>query len=304
MTLARLAVPGFFAISGYFAYKRGDSPQRYLDNFLKCLKIALLALAVLTIIHIAMAGFGWYEKHLDMDYVWKFLFFNAPPSEFAIPLWFLFALSYVHLLYYFILKIFRSDRVILVLSIVVYVAGLFIGPYESFGNLPIHFDHNFLIPGLTFFSVGYFLHKYQTRFMAWPAKAKTKFISLSLLAYFTEMAVIIFGGAHTPNLTALMPLATLAILMLAISLPNFLTNTRFPLWGSRYALYIYLTHFMIMRIMLYVLEKLGHQVVETRKMFLIYYASALLLSFAISAAYYNTKKFILSRPNDPKNPCR
>jgi len=194
MIFARFAVPFFFIVSGYF-YARGvscsDANQQFKKSFLRLSSLYIFW----TVIHflnpnfheISQYGFvGFYSlKAIELidSKGWLWLFFVGPTPH----LWFFVALVSVIVIFH-VLRFHRNIHVGLVVSFLVYSAGVLNGPYR---NTPIginlHFNTSyFIFPGMFTFSLGYFFFKEKLRWYSFSSVWGFLLFSLGMVLHFGE----------------------------------------------------------------------------------------------------------------------
>ncbi len=160
LSLARVAVPTFFAVTGFF-YQRTVDRNGGLRQIRKI--VLLLVGSVLL--------YTFWENLLSLHYngtfakpqgdIWQYLFLNIVP--YGSHIWYLSAVLYV-LLAALVFDKLSGRRVLWALAPVLLVFGYIIGqfPMRFFGReLPVPYVRNFLLTGIPFFCLGDMLAAYE-----------------------------------------------------------------------------------------------------------------------------------------------
>ena len=167
--IARFAVPFFFLSTGFFLY--GNSSDKLLKKLRHMIGLALWAF-VLYFVFYAVANFvqkgadglvGYLTNFADLEKIVRFLVFNVPFS--FTNLWYLFAVVYVYLIYYGLVKWKASDRLIFGVAFSLLAAHLLIWHVNLSLQLTNHtfYVRNFLFFGFPMVTVGAFLKKHQQK---------------------------------------------------------------------------------------------------------------------------------------------
>ena len=117
--LARFAVPFFFLVSGYYSYQiTCEKIKKRIKNIITLL---ILAIVCCNIFEIAILlrwnidGLGaFFYKYTDISTFINLLIFNLPVNFGH--LWYLLAILYVYVVYYFATKLHVKDKVIFIIS--------------------------------------------------------------------------------------------------------------------------------------------------------------------------------------------
>ncbi|MDR1564698.1 MAG: acyltransferase [Oscillospiraceae bacterium] len=174
--MARIAVPVFFLITGYFYVNTSRKKRKQqIIRILKLLIISLTAYLLLGALHIYIFGgiFSNLSSYLSSFFspssIFKLLVFNQS-HESAVHLWYLSALLYVLIVYYLAYPLpkkyvfIRKNKylILTLFTIVLLLINLSIGEFSPFifGKkiTTIAYSRNFLFTGLPYFSLGILLH--------------------------------------------------------------------------------------------------------------------------------------------------
>ncbi len=168
-TLARFAVPLFFLISGYYSYR--IKPEKILKRAKNILNLSILAVGSYTVFNILtllLKGrvgrvFLYFAKYLNITKLFKLVVFNVPIS--AGHLWFLLALIYVYLVFYWMTVSRFNEKALFILSFVLLGGHLLLGEGLSMVGirLPLWLVRNFALMGMPFFVLGIFTRKHENK---------------------------------------------------------------------------------------------------------------------------------------------
>ncbi|MBR2012999.1 MAG: acyltransferase family protein [Clostridia bacterium] len=168
-TLARFAVPLFFLISGYYSYQ--IKPEKILKRAKNILNLSILAVGSYTVFNIVtllLKGrvgrvFLYFAKYLNITKLFKLVVFNVSIS--AGHLWFLLALIYVYLVFYWMTVSRFNEKAMFILSFLLLGGHLLLGEGLSMVGirLPLWLVRNFALMGLPFFVLGLFTRKHENK---------------------------------------------------------------------------------------------------------------------------------------------
>lgn len=259
--IARLGVPIFFAISGYYLYKK-DKLQIQNDakkNITKLSKYLCFGILSYIIIVSIITGQNVFMERIETTSatdLWKMFAFNIP--LWGGVLWFIVALICCYLFYHLNFVIFNKTKYIAITTIVGYSVGLMIQPYSvnvGFDYTSVWFSgaRSFLFGALLFFSVGFYIAKYRERFFDQISNKKLViFIICTFILYVFETSVLAkqYNGSIC-EIFVMLPLV-LAGIMLLITREQFSMlgkDTIIPKLGMQLTLYIYIIHMFVISYM-------------------------------------------------------
>ena len=186
--LPRIAVPFFFCVSGYFYIKNLEAGKKCVfSTFIKVLKTYLVWSIIYLVIDITenllrhSFSFVPYFK----DFLLRFFFYGS-----YYHFWYFIALLFSILIVGLFYKL-RAQKVLILLSVVLYIVGLLGESYYALGNQVPVFSRfinssiftdirRIVLMGLPFFASGYFVNKLQN-------KTREKHLSIAMVA-----AVLLF----------------------------------------------------------------------------------------------------------------
>ena len=264
-TLARVAVPLFFMITGYYYTKVGEQKKGHLQ--LKRIFILTifsnLCFFLLDIVT-ALLSSGDLSSVLtpwaDRNAVLKFIIFNERPGWSH--LWYLGALLYALVLFTFLLKIKKTAKVYIFIPILL-CTNLILGNYSTliFGHpLPISFSRNFLCMGLPFLLLGNFIYQYQDKI---KLGNKTLFINLLLSVFTTQierLTLVHLGAYNNKDFFISTIFFATTLFLLVKNNPVWFHSrvfTKIGTLGKNLSLYIYILHPIIILAFTALLEYVG-----------------------------------------------
>ena len=168
IALARIAVPIFFMITGYF-YSETQHRKNELNQIKKILMLCFFAntLYFLWSLFLNMFTGGQIAQFLSNTFslksIVKFLVLNESP--FAGHLWYLGAILYVLIIVFFLYRTFptSADIVLMIVTPLLLITDLVFGKYSLLllqREYPYILVRNFMCVGIPYFSIGLFLRKY------------------------------------------------------------------------------------------------------------------------------------------------
>lgn len=263
--LARIAVPLFFIITGYY-YTRVREQNRTHSQLKKILFLTILSNACFLLLDIvtALLSSGTvssvFTPWTNMETVLKFILLNERPGW--AHLWYLGALLYALILFSWLFKINKREKMYILIPILL-CANLILGNYSTliFGQtIPIAFSRNFLLMGLPFLMLGDCLYKYQSTI---KIGNKTLFIILILSMMTTQIERFIlahFGAYQNKDFFISTGFLATALFLLANNNPTrfrFRLLTKIGTLGKNLSLNIYILHPVIILIVTIFVEYIG-----------------------------------------------
>lgn len=159
-SIARFGVPVFFMCSGYFCYNNDYSKiKKKIIHILKLFLIAFLLYFIYYLIESwCYSGITQVKNYIfdffNIKRILKFILFNYTTIHGH--LWFLSALIYCYILYYFLRKFNINKKAYYIISILLLIIHIFLGEILSLFGIKtnIILIRNFLFMGFPFFSIG------------------------------------------------------------------------------------------------------------------------------------------------------
>ena len=254
--LARFAVPFFFLVSGYYSYQ------------ISCEKIKKRTQNILTLIAVSMTSYTVFEiltllkynrdglitllnKYTQLGTYIEFFVFNAPVNFGH--LWYLLAIFYVYIIFYFATKLRVKENAIFAVSLSLLVLNLLLGEGLSFFgiSLPTHVVRNFATTGIPFFALGLFVKKHEDKFKSIPDYMIPALVAVGALE--SVISAFLFG---TKELYVGSLLVLTAIICLFVKRTN-LKNPPLLTALEGCSTYIYIFHIMISTVIFIIYGVLG-----------------------------------------------
>ena len=173
-TCARFAVPFFFLVSGFHSYEiTCDKIKKRIRNILTLLILSVVCCTAFKVFTLLSKGnmadvTSYLSNYLDLVVLAKLLMFNITIS--SVHLWYLFAVLYVYVIFFFVTKLRISDKIIFIMSFCLLFLHILLGEGLSILGieLPKPIVRNFLVMGIPFFGLGLFVKKYEHKFHMIP----------------------------------------------------------------------------------------------------------------------------------------
>ena len=245
----RLAVPLFFAISGYFNFRQDpDKRQSGALNFTqRSLKYMLIGFGFYILFDFVMCyvdgkGVGYYFTTLFYQNFWfDFFFLNVPITYSGAQLWFLIALFVVSLVH-FVLVYFKKEHWYKWIVPACLLIKIFFGAYMYlFQNtdMPIRYTRNAWFTGLPFFGLGYLMAQVDLHKKKWY-----RYIYLVLAVFFTLLQIVEHDLVQGEVYASTVP-ATVFTLLFFIGLPSPKADGYYKMFGKDMSFYIYILHMAV-----------------------------------------------------------
>lgn len=301
--IARLAVPLFFAISGWYIFSKNRDEvikklQKQLPKLLLILLWATLGTCFLIFIlaSLHLSDLSFLPK---MRNIFEMFLFGQTPNAVG-PLWFLVSLIIVEGLFLIAIRTFKSINWFAFIAAVTFLLLILFTSYRTLTGLPefTAFEvKNSWVVGFIWFTLGYFLAKY---FKENQQKIKSKtlvyFVVLTGLFYLYEYIMHTSGspfnfGPYNYSVAFLFtPIITAGILLLA-GLSNYASKPVRALayLGKNYSLGVFIVHIVLMQPVDIFFSRLGLLTDYATLRVIATYTTVVVASFLVTAAYYYVK---------------
>lgn len=172
--LARFAVPLFFLTSGYFSYnitpEKIRKRAKHIFNLILAATVCCILFGISTLLLSGNSGgiLAYLGEIFHPVMILRLLVFNKPVSSGH--LWYLWAMLYVYIVYYFATKRGIKEKTIFKASFILLALHLLLGEGLSVFNvtIPIMVIRNFALMGIPFFGLGMFVRKNQNKISEIP----------------------------------------------------------------------------------------------------------------------------------------
>ena len=242
--LARFAVPFFFLVSGYCSYQiTTEKIKKRIKNILTLFMlsaICCMSFEIIILLKYDTDGLiALFNKFTTLSTYLNLLVFNVPVNSGH--LWYLLAVLYVYVIFYFTTKFHIKENVIFIVSLFLLVLQFLLGEGLSiFGIvLPTPFVRNFALMGIPFFALGLFVKKYEYKFRSIPNYMIFAFI---IIGAFESVLSRFFFGENELHIGSLFILAALVCVFIKYA------DTKYPAFLTALegcSTYIYIFHIMI-----------------------------------------------------------
>lgn len=294
----KLAVPLFFAISGFFLYRASaaTTSNRAFSQALKIGALLLLSIGLWVVFKLCIGQ----PIVLTPQVILNFVLFNDT-EQFGPHLWFLSALAYALFIIFIALKLTHRLCWVIIVSALAFLYGLSQYTYGHFFHVQeasvIHY-RNFLFFGLPFLALGLLIAKYVERIRRISSTTVVKLTVFALILYIIEYFAL-GGGLEAGDSFVkydiylfLLPV-TACIMLLAVRHSAWLSRTPLPDIGKDYAVYIYIAHPILMTLIFKFIIHFSVKVDSVKDMLIVYLITCL-LSLGVAVLYVKVKKRFMS----------
>lgn len=247
-TLARFAVPLFFLISGYYSFQ--ITSEKITKRIKRLLGLSAFATVCYTLFNVAAllskgtAGgvVSYFERYLDIKTLIKIFIFNVPVS--SVHLWFLLALVYTYLIFYFT-KVFRfNEKIVFFVSFSLLFLNILLGEGLSASGIrvPVPIVRNFALMGIPFFALGLFTKKHENKLRSIPDYVLVIAVLIGVIESLLSRYFFGKNELYVGSLFVLFAIVTVFIKYPNVKCPQFV----YTLSGC--STYIYIFHIMISRV--------------------------------------------------------
>ena len=250
---SKYAVPIFFMIAGYFAF--GKDPSVIKRRLLKIVKIFAAAYSLFFLYYITEAiarhnAETWLLNHFGWKTPIKYLVFCA--VDFAIPLWYLIALTEVYVLWLIIVNKGKEDAAVKTTPIL-FVLQILLTTYCKTMKLAWFWKVNFVTSGLPWFLLGYYLNTPKAEKIR--ETSTSKLILLAVVGCVISVIPSVFRLPIKFDAIGEIPYA-FGLFVLTLKNPDKSTCRLMEFVGEKLSLYIYVFHVLVNGALIHVLTKL------------------------------------------------
>jgi surface polysaccharide O-acyltransferase-like enzyme len=275
--IARIAVPSFFLISGFFMFNRDIhvfrkhvklTINRLLRIFLLASVFYLIFGMVSTFVgEIKVSIHSYLSEIFSFKSIVKLVIFNVP--IYCVPLWYLLAYIYVLIICYFFAKfLYKHYKFCLFMSLLFLLICVMFASYFRLFWGGVYFGHEIVIysyivrnayfEGLPLFLIGFILAKHSEKFLLHKKKGSdiTLLVLIIVFAILTLIERFLIVQRLTFMYISTIPLV-ICIFVLLIRNDRVFSKTIIPKLGSKYSLYIYIYHLAVINVFNYFSTKFG-----------------------------------------------
>ena len=250
---ARIAVPLFFMITGYYLPTMTD--EKFRKHLIKIIYLTVFSTLFYILISYIQSHVGsevssdWFAQTFSIKGMLKWMLLNG--INVGGHLWYFYALLYVFAIIYITRKFGKMN--------ILYVAipFLFLGNYllSFFGHIVCY--RNFLFTGLLYVLLGYLFRIHEKRLLDVFNKSHTLIIGLVIICICLgiEMPVYKMAGfiVRRDHYFFTLPMVV-CVFILALRNPHWGSGSSLTLVGKRYSAYIYILHIFFMTFINYGLK--------------------------------------------------
>lgn len=241
LTFARIAVPLFFMITGYYLPMMTD--EKFKKHLIKIIYLTIFSTLFYALISYIRSHVGsdvssdWFAQTFSMKRILIWLLFNE--SIFAGHLWYFYALLYVLVIIYITRKFKKMN--------ILYVAipFLFLGNYllSFFDNCILY--RNFLFTGFPYVLLGCLFRIYEKRLLEVFNKSHTLIIGLVVICICLGIEMLVYKMAgfvvRRDHYFFTLPIVA-CVFILALRNPHWGSGSFLTFAGKKYSAYIYILH--------------------------------------------------------------
>ena len=262
--LARFAVPFFFLVSGFYSYQiTCEKIKKRIANILILFIPAIICYNIFEIAKLMLWNKDglvvFFDRFTDLSTFINFLIFNNVYANFG-HLWYLLAILYVYLIFYFVTKFHVKDKVIFIISFLLLFLHIILGEGLSIVGIKIPFlvVRNFALMGIPFFALGLFVKKYEHKFQNIPGYIILVSAIIGILTSIISRRFMGENELHIGSLFILFAIVCTFIKYKDVKYPSFVT----ALEGC--STYIYIFHIIIATVVLMLYSILGIDIYSSR----------------------------------------
>ena len=244
-TLARFAVPLFFLVSGYYAYKvDAKTIKRRIKNVLTLFVFAAVCYILFKTTRMLLDGnidgvVTYFASYLNVKILIKLFVFNVPLS--SVHLWFLLALLYVYLVFYFVKVFSFNEKAVHFISLSLLVLHILLGEGLSLLGIkvPVFILRNFAMVGIPFFAAGIFAKKNEEKLRNIPNYLLVIIAAIGCLTSLLSRYLLGKNELYAGSLLVLFSIVAVFVKYQTAKYPAFLNAL------SGCSTYIYIFHIMV-----------------------------------------------------------
>jgi len=275
--LARISVPIFLLISGFYSYNNTkEKVRKKIWNICKLIILSNLVYIIYIIISKWPDIKTYFYGIINQKNLIKILVFNENP--FRTHLWYLNAVLYCYLFYYIYVR-FIKDKIKnnKVYKYILYIAILLLLFYvliTIFYINKVELDQlfilrNFIFVGIPFFIIGNMINKYKCF-----ERLENK--KLYIIMVISIIVILIESKFYLSELFLGNIFLSISIFTFCIKNPNIFKLKHLELIGEKYSLYIYILHPLLKDILNY-----GYEIIQITNNFMLFIKPILLIIISI-----------------------
>ncbi len=240
--LSGFSVPLFFMISGYYSY--GCDYKKIKSKLIKILKILLFTYILYLFYNIIMSiknsDFpGWLIRYYNFHNIILSIVFCT--IWWAIPLWYLIAMSEVYLVWMIVVKKGLQSK-FTSFTFVLLLLELILTIYVDSVGINWYYKTNFICRAMSWFMLGYLIkEKYENKL---DKISNIKLLCVVFLGSFIILSFIFFKPTINYSCLGLLFISP-ALFLIGIKNPDIKINKFIEFIGDKLSMYIYIFHLII-----------------------------------------------------------
>ncbi len=245
----QFAVPFFFAISGFFSFKKFDNGdaeyfKRKIKQTFKLYLICCILYIILYIsAHLLKKDFIEYlEKGLSLEMIIKYVVFNNPIFSGG-HLWFILALLYVYIYVFLIIRFRKNDLLLNLIFSMLLIA--FAAVIDIVGDFSQVITRNWLFYGLPCFFIGVFIGKKQDKIRNIKL---IYYLAILVLSLVFKFLIQYFKLYIRSDISIFIMIFSFTILCISIKYCNLIKENRINKYFGELSMYIYILHWGVMAV--------------------------------------------------------
>lgn len=288
--LARIAVPIFFMISGYY-YTQTVNSEKENKHIKKIFYLFISSNLIFFVWELIVdivkekSLLSFTDKMTSIDTYINFIFFNESPFSFH--LWYIGAILYV-LLIVKLLNKFNLIKILYYITPFLLLADIIFGKYSKvfFGcEFSYIYLRNFIFVGIPNFTIGLFINQHKEQIKNFKL---TKILSIAAIIVFAitsdiEKYLLVTNHLNASRdqyfSTTLLAIAVFILFTIILNFRQSKFNLILSHLGQQYSLLIYLMHPILLTIFNQLVEKIHflNPIYQYTKPFIIFFATAFVI---------------------------
>lgn len=247
------AVPIFFMIAGYYIYRKGTEEVK--RRLLKIIKIFFYAYILFFAFKLTLAikehevGL-WFATNFNWKTPVKYIVFCT--IDFAIPLWYLIAMIETYVIWLFVVKYKKEDKVVKIFPLL-FILQILLTSYCETMQLQWFWKMNFITRAMPWFLLGYYMHTEE--FEKIQDLESYKLIIISVIGCIIAIIPTLLNLSFKFNVIGYIPYA---FGLFTLTLKNSSTSVCkiIEYIGKNLSLYIYIFHIIIDGIISFIINNI------------------------------------------------
>lgn len=250
MAVARITVPLFFMITGYYLPTMPD--DKFKKHFYKIVYLTVISTFFYSVFDYTRSIFGessfnWFSQTFDLKNVTRWLLLNSTDHIIAYHLWYFYAIIYVLIIIYIAKK---NNKMGFLFKVMPF---LILGHY-LINNFSGIYYRNFLFSGLPHVLLGYVFRVYEKQLLNICHSSRTLIYNLIVICICICLELLVYKTTGVKVLREYYLFtapALICVFLLVIKHPNWGAGSIFSKIGKKYSGHIYIMHVFTMYLIQY-----------------------------------------------------